>query len=484
MSIKRLPVLALVVAATWSGGNSSRGQQFPTAPLATGQPVAGMEQFQTNPDQPAAGAIAPVSYAQPGYAQPGYGQPNAQPAYGQPEYGQPAHLQAAYMQPFYGQPAAGQAGIVPGSMVESEASLQPYFHQTPPGSYFNQVNDSAYYDPNQLDAYGNPAGELGGEFGPPCYSEAHCFFYTRAEVFMMDRDIKNDAPFTSMRVGGPIVLRSGDLDFEYEPGVRAVAGIPLSDCLALEASYFGLQNWDDIAAATDPAGNLFSVFSNFGTGTGFIINGRQIFDFTEGSNMQSIRYESELHNAELNLMHRFPLRSCKQEVWLFAGARYIKVKEYFEFMTEAQTNDPILRIRSSLSTVDTDNDLVGFQLGGVLNHFFTKRFRVSMEAKSGVHANFTEQRSLIATNLFVVGGEELQNEAVALSVDAGVSCTYDITCWLSVTGGYRMMYLDGLALGPNNFNPVLPGTGLRTPMLNDDGSVIYQGATAGFEMRW
>jgi hypothetical protein len=448
MNTKPLRILALIATAC-CGVSSARGQHYQPTPVAA-LPSSGLEQIQTAP-----GAGVPVhqaAYAQPPVISGGM---------------------AAGMAPAVG------AGIAPTMAPGAYMGYQGAGYGEPmPGSY---PASGPIYDSPGVGGYDDYGG---GDIAYGGVCEDFCLFYTKAEVFVLTRDAKVGGPFTSLRVGGPTVLDADDLEFEYEPGIRGVVGVPLSECLTLEASYFGLHEYDDTQSAVDPAGNLFSVYSNFGTGTGFIVNGRNIFDFTEGSNIQSITYSSELHNAELNLMHRFPMRHCKQELWLFAGARYIKVDEEFQFTTEAQTNDPALRIRSSLSTVDTDNDLVGFQLGGVVNHFITGRVRVSADARSGLMVNFNEQRSEVSTNLFSLGGDQIRDETLALVADAGVSLTWDITCWLSLTGGYRVMYLDGIALAPNNFNPVLPGSGLRTPFLDNDGSILFHGATAGLEVRW
>ena len=202
------------------------------------------------------------------------------------------------------------------------------------------------------------------------------------------------------------------------------------------------------------------------------------------SRRQSIDFHSELHNAELNLMYRIPVRSCKQEAWLIAGARYVRVDENLQYRTESGPNDPVLVIRTSFTDVQSENDMVGGQLGGMLHHCVTKRLRVSLDAKAALMVNFTEQSNFVTTNLFPLGGEQLSDDSLALVTDAGASLTFDINCWCSVTGGYRMMYVDGLALAVENFSLVLPGSGLRQPFLDDNGSILYHGAHLGMEIRW
>ncbi len=441
MNTKRLRILALAAVCAWPAA-ATKAQQL--AHPNQGQAAMGLEQFQA----------MPVAY-----------QPSAVPA-----------MNASHRNIEYGDGYSGPQSS--GHHYEGAAYEGSQYH----GS--SGPADGHYFDPYQGHGHDVGCGAPIAECFDAIYPAGHCYGYTRAEVFALKRDIKNDQAFTSLRVSGPIVLSINDIDFEWEAGLRGVAGVPLSECLILEASYFGLHEFSDTAAAVDPAGNLFSVYSDFGTSAGFIVNGRQILDFIDGSNLQSISYESELHNAELNLMYRIPVRSCKQEGWLIAGARYVKLEESLTYLTQTQTNDPILRIRESVSTVDTDNDLVGAQLGGMLHHHVTHKLRVSLDAKVGMMVNYAEQRSFVTTNLFELGREEVRDDILALVTDAGVGLAFDVTCWFSITGGYRMMYLDGVALAPRNFNTELPQSGVRQPFVDHNGSILYHGAHVGAEIRW
>lgn len=482
MNTNPLRTLALAAVVAWQGAGDSQAQQLP--PNTNIRPAAGsgLEQFQAGGQQ----ALVPIAYRQPGNGAPMAPQVAAPPEV-MPSYPAPSSPAPSY-------PAAGNAAAYGGVQYDGMvyagaggygggANMQPYFVQTPPGSYINQVDDSQYFDPNQPDENGVVSGGGEGYFGA-IYPHGQCYGYTRAEVFALSRDIKGYVPFTSQGPQGPIVLSTNDLDLEYQAGLRTVAGVPLGDCLMLEASYFGLQQWSSSAAATDPTDLLFSVYSGFGTSGGFVVDGRNVLDFIDGSRRQAIDFHSELHNAELNLMYRIPVHSCKQEAWLLAGARYVKVQEQLQYTTESGPNDPVLLIRTSFTDVQTDNDLVGAQLGGILHHYISRKLRASFDAKAAMMVNFTQTQSFVTTNLFPLGGEQLSDDSLALVTDAGAALTFDVNCWFSITGGYRVMYVDGLALAPQNFNPVLPGSGLRQPFLNDNGSILYHGANLGCEIRW
>lgn len=463
MNTKPLRILALAAVA-WQGALAALAQQVPLPPAGARQATPGIEHFQMG-----GAGVMPVAY---------HGQRQDGMVYGQPQYAQPQYGQ------HYTQPVSGPV-VHEGDGYAGAQPLQPYWHQTPPHSFVNQVNDGMYYDPYQPDENGIASGApFEGAVFDPIYPHGCCYVYTRAEVQVLTRDLRDDQAFTSLRVAGPIVLSLNDIEFEYEAGIRGAVGVPVSDCAIIEASYFGLNEWTETAAATDPAGNLFSVYSNFGTGQDFIFNGQSVFNFVDGSNIQSITYDSELHNAELNLLYRVPVHSCKQEAWLIAGARYVKLDETLQYYTEAQTNDPVLRIRSSFSQVQTFNDMVGGQLGGLLHHHITCKLRGSLDAKAAMMVNYHRQESGVATNLFVLGTDQDRDDALAFVTDAGASLAFDVNCWLSLTAGYRFMYMESVALAGRNFNPVLPGSGVRTTFLDNDGSVILHGAHFGGELRW
>jgi hypothetical protein len=368
--------------------------------------------------------------------------------------------------------------------------------------------EGGYYDP------------YGGQFGGDAYQAMHqaegfipapdgtmlvspcadtcipCFAYTRAEVFVLDRERSERVNFASQGPLGPIVLSTENIDFEAEAGIRGVVGVPICENLNLEASYFGLHKWDEEAAVVDPTRNLFSVFSGFGVRSTVIVIGGQNININQnaldGSSVQAIAYRSDLHNADLVLKGRWHLKSPKQELWLQAGTRYLKLREQFDYLTQVTGAVNNELVGESFTRVETDNDLVGFQLGGEFSHFFTPKLRLTLETRNALMVNFAEQQTDVGVNLVVLGlalnlgQEEVVDESIAFVTEAGVSLTYDITCWMSVTGGYRMMYVDGLALAPENFNTMLPipGTGLRQPFLDHNGSLVYQGATAGLEIRW
>jgi hypothetical protein len=68
--------------------------------------------------------------------------------------------------------------------------------------------------------------------------------------------------------------------------------------------------------------------------------------------------------------------------------------------------------------------------------------------------------------------------------------TYRVNQQWTLRGGYHFLYVDGVALAPENFNTVPPATFFpppgvnREPFINTGGNVFYHGFFAGAEFMW
>jgi hypothetical protein len=66
--------------------------------------------------------------------------------------------------------------------------------------------------------------------------------------------------------------------------------------------------------------------------------------------------------------------------------------------------------------------------------------------------------------------------------------TYRINYQWTLRAGYQFLFVDGVALATENFNPVAPALNNpfdpREVVINDDGNVFYHGWNAGVEFMW
>jgi hypothetical protein len=139
-------------------------------------------------------------------------------------------------------------------------------------------------------------------------------------------------------------------------------------------------------------------------------------------------------------------------------------------------------------TTNTQNSLVGFQVGGDLWYNLIPGVKVGVEAKSGIFNNRAHQiTSITANSLTGSVGEDLLSNRLAYITQIAPQISYRLNHSWAVRSSYQLMYIDGVALATENFNPVPPTQLLnvgRTPRIESDAEIVLQGFTVGAEYTW
>lgn len=325
-------------------------------------------------------------------------------------------------------------------------------------------------------------------FGPYC-DEGCChprWWDVYAEgMYMTREDVSRTVNFAS--AGGATVLSTDNLDFDYEPGFRVMGAYQVAPGANIEGGYFGTFYWASSAVATGPS-NLLSPFSNFG------INA-PAFAAAEPADAVGITYSSELHSGEINYRTRFTSRNCRFHWSWLMGARYLRIDEDFLYNTLVDTAGTPDSLQYNINAT---NDLVGFQLGGDLYTCVWPGFMLGGECKAGVYANRAEQQTnaVAVVNNGMAGitttntAEFAANDDVAFVGECGLIGIYKFSSRLAFRGGYQLLYIDGVALAPENFNSSANLANVNNPLanraliVNDNGSLFYHGFTAGLECTW
>jgi len=338
-----------------------------------------------------------------------------------------------------------------------------------------------------------------GIFGPqgtgaccrPRWFDAHVeYMYLRRD------DVSRFGAFSSDTIRGNadpnVVLSTDDLDFgDYESGFRVTLAYLTGANSNLELSYFGTFNVAAAAEINNPNNSLFSVMSDFGN-TPF--GG---FQESDQATRHRIEYSSEFHNLELNNRLRHVSRNCRWHwSWLY-GVRYFRLDEDFTFISEVNqhqdlTDNTVTRPDSDLNyLVNAENDLVGFQMGGDMWLCLAPGLRVGGDFKAGVYGNHARASSRItATTINGAFEEEIDDTDVALVAEANVMAVWRINDRLAIRGGAHILFVAGVALGPENFNTPAPNVfggadpDARVPFINTNGNVTYYGLTGGIEWTW
>ncbi len=284
-------------------------------------------------------------------------------------------------------------------------------------------------------------------------------------------------------------LRSSDLSLDrIRYGLEIIANLQTGVGSNLEARYFGLNNWETSETiSTVPSGNptLFSVFSLFGTSPA---GG---FDDTDRSFIHTVSYNSELHNGEVNYRRRWVSPYDRvQGSWL-AGIRYFDLDERFGFNATGSNNNTFTfnQLRFFNFDTHTRNQLTGFQVGGDLWVTMIPGIQVGVEGKAGIFGNHAEVEAQTFANSIPGAREFMQDGKTAYLTEFTASTIYRLTHSWSVKTSYNLLYVDNVALAPENVNTRdfsnAIGSGAftpsRFPFLNVDGEVLYHGWSIGGE---
>jgi hypothetical protein len=331
------------------------------------------------------------------------------------------------------------------------------------------------------------------------------YFDLRVEAVALERDetFGPDVDFTVEDVGGPVVLSSGDLEYDWEPGFRIIGRYDICPLSVFEFGYMGIFSFEDEASFTDSdptVPDLFSLFSEFGTNPATVTDPGGPMPETERALTHSIEIEHTLQTAELSYRRYWLGWSPRISGTLLAGFRYTKLNEEFVFESigsEPSGSGPLDPNFGLEYKVDADNDLAGGQIGADIWIGLMQGLRLGSEVKGGLYANHYTLTTDIETTpegttpptLF----EEFREDQPAFIGEASVDLVADILPSVSLRVGYEVLFINELVLAGENFNtgspynqgPVDNGLGpLREPFVEDDSEVFYHGGHAGIEFIW
>lgn len=304
-------------------------------------------------------------------------------------------------------------------------------------------------------------------------------WYVVADGIALKRDPSDERPIATRDNATDVVLSTSDLRNEFEGGLRVLVGRKLSERWAIEGSYFGLTTWRAQAAVRDATlnadgtlGNLFSPFSEFGDPA--VVG----LDYNA---LASIANVSSLDNFELNVRQRVDLPASELGAHMLYGVRFMNLRERFEYRTESAS--PAVGGTTNAIDVETDNDVVGFQLGSILEWRIEERGWITVEMKGVIAHNNADQVTLGSLGGAAVAGSRGESRTTFVG-DLAVSAVYQFTPRLLGRIGYQSMWVDGIALASENLEADPNLITLGPPQLVHDGSVVYHGPFAGLIWTW
>jgi hypothetical protein len=278
------------------------------------------------------------------------------------------------------------------------------------------------------------------------------------------------------RLNSHFLLSTDDVTYPLEPGMRLTLGRYLTDTWMIEGTYYGAVNWDRRNGTPNfPTGanTVGPLLPYWGLGLG-------AFDtsaFT-GSNVQIASYESQFNSGELNVRHA---------VWgtttILGGIRYINVGDLFQLSAfdNPQNTNPNA---NGFYRTWTNNNLVGVQVGTEYSHdLWFPRLFFSVDGRGGVYANFAEQKNLLFNSGDTYNQRSDRQVQFASAWDLTFALSYLATDHLTIRGGYTFLFIDGIALAPDQLD-TNPTTLSSRKFIADNDTLTLQGPFIGGELAW
>lgn len=258
------------------------------------------------------------------------------------------------------------------------------------------------------------------------------------------------------------VLQTGDAPFHGEFAPKFTFGSILENGFTFEGIYFGMLDFD-ASANTRGGDNNLRLPGDIGLAL------RDFF----GADFMRVDYKMGFNNAELNMWKRYQCTGWS----VMGGFRYIDFHESFNI--HAIDSNAF----ESDYNVGTENNLYGGQLGAKFEQCFCG-LELQLFGKAGIYDNFTHQNTRLAddNNTFPIRNSETGGTAVSFVYEAGINGTAHFNKFLSLRGGYNVMWIDRLARAPDQLDFTdTPGSGTD---LVRNGTAFLHGASIGLEANW
>jgi hypothetical protein len=281
-------------------------------------------------------------------------------------------------------------------------------------------------------------------------------WYVQGDALYFERDQAQRSVITQN-------LALGQFDFEF--GGRITVGRQF-DCLdGVEVSIAHFQEWDNYQQIVSPGGGLNSRFVSpfFGAGA---ISGFQNAVF------QDLRYQSQLSSFEVN-QRQFGW-DVASSLW---GFRYINLDEDFLYRSLALGAGG-----GGAYAIDTNNRLVGLQIGGDMAQPVTENLWYRGKTKIGGFANFSDHDSVFVNGNGPTIRASDDSVNFAFLAEVGFGANLQLTPGIALRAGYEFWYIWGLALAPEQIDfTVGPQMGL---FHDDNGDMVLHGPSAGLNIVW
>lgn len=275
-----------------------------------------------------------------------------------------------------------------------------------------------------------------------------------AEAIFLTREGSGPQSLIQDQATGGTLVSGDDFDFDHQGAARISIVRDYCNCWGWEVGYLGTDSLEDTQLG---GGNVSPAL--VGPGTPFVSTAPgAVFGVQAGTDLDSI---------EFNLRRR-----CHPCVTLIAGFRMIELDDYLRGYSLAPVATDLYHIR-------TQNQMYGFQLGADAILLDRGSFQITSIARAGVMGNHIT--SDVESPVLPSRTSVTDNDTGFVG-ELGLRAGYRLGNGLAFVGGYHMLWLDGVALAPNQLSTTDLTTGVASI---DNGSTLFlHGASVGIQARF
>jgi hypothetical protein len=171
---------------------------------------------------------------------------------------------------------------------------------------------------------------------------------------------------------------------------------------------------------------------------------------------------SKLYSAEIDLRH--PV-SCN--LTLFGGFRWVELQDTLNGETLTA------EVPTTFLNTWTDNHMYGLQIGADATLWAQKcsPFRIDAKVKAGIYLDHGDQ---------ITNSLTAENDHAAFLGEASLTATYQLSKHVAARAGCQTMWLQGVALAPNQLMSTNIAAGAAS--VDMTGGLFYLGAFSGVEI--
>ncbi len=258
-----------------------------------------------------------------------------------------------------------------------------------------------------------------------------------------------------------VLFNANQCNFDYEAGVRAFIGLTGPSGIQYQGVYMDIPRMGN-SAVISSANNLQIPFPL----------AADTIDFF-GADQMVVRYDSRFQSAEANVI--FPWGNFQ----FLAGYRWARLDET-SVITSFDFHDGDV----STYSVNSANNLNGAQVGILGEWEFWGLLNFDFFAKTGIFCNNSTEHQVLGDfgNTVILRDTTGSRTDVAYLSELAAQVVVPLGSHFSITGGYRVLFLNQMAAAPNQFD--FTDNADSGTHVNSSSNIVLHGANLGLTAKW